>query len=433
MAHRLTQEEWEIQTAEKVLAYVRDEIYLELRFFEIALSALAPRADRALRAFATDGTALFYSPGQVLYVFRRNAPFLDRAYLHTVLHCIFAHLWIGGTRERGRWNTACDIAVEYTIDAMGKNCTKRILGWRRQRFYERLAQSGEGISAAVIYRMLGEVSGEEERQLAEEFYTDDHCYWPKREERRAECGASPAQRKWNRIARQTKQLAWRRGDAPKEGEEQLLSQVAAERGRRSYREFLQKFSVLREELASDPDEFDINYYTYGLRLYRNMPLIEPMESRESKKIREFVIVIDTSYSTSGKLVEQFLRETVDILNQSERFFADARIRVIQSDNAVRQDVVIRGLREWTGFLDGFRLVGGGGTDFRPVFSYVDGLIARGEIRELSGMLYFTDGKGIYPKKRPDYKTAFLFAEEYDETAVPPWAMRMRLTPEEFGV
>lgn len=433
MTHQLTQEEWEIQTAEKTLAFVRDEIYLELRFFEIALSALAPRADRALRTFATDGNALFYSPEQVLSVFRRNAPFLDRAYLHTVLHCIFAHPWIGGARERRRWNTACDIAVEYVIDAMGKNCTKRILSWNRQQLYERFARSGEGISAAVIYRMLEGLPAEEEGRLAEEFYTDDHCYWPRQEDGRAECGASPEQQKWNRIAKQTKQLAKRRGDAPKEGEERLLSQLAAERGRRSYREFLQKFSVLREELVPDPDEFDLASYTYGLRLYRNMPLIEPVESRESKKIREFVIVIDTSYSTSGRLVEQFLWETVDILNQSERFFADARVRVIQSDNAVRQDVVIRGLREWTGFLDGFRLVGGGGTDFRPVFSYVNELLERGEIKELSGMLYFTDGKGIYPKKRPDYKTAFLFAEEYDDAAVPPWAMRMRLLPEEFEV
>lgn len=431
MAHQLTQDEWEAQTAEKVLAFVRDEIYLELRFLELALTALAPCPDRAVKAFATDGDRLFFSPEQVLRVFRTNAPFLDRAYLHTVLHCIFAHLWIGADRERARWQIACDIAVEYTIDAMGKDCTKRILSWTRQQFYERLQKSGEGISAAVIYRMLKEDSAEELQRLAAEFYTDDHCYWPKQEGSRAAQSYSAAQNKWNRIARQTKQLSMRRGDMQKEGEAQVFAQLAAERGRRSYRDFLQKFSVLREELAADLDEFDLNYYTYGFRLYRNMPLIEPLESRETKKIREFVIAIDTSYSTSGELVRQFLRETVDILNQSERFFSDARIRILQSDDAVRQDTVICGQREWASFLADFRLAGGGGTDFRPVFSYVDRLIAKGEIKALSGLLYFTDGKGIYPGKRPDYKTAFLFLGEYDDAAVPPWAMRLRLEPEEF--
>lgn len=431
MAHQMTQEEWEVQTAKKVLACVRDEIYLDLRFFWIALSALTPRPDSAVKTFATDGTYLCFSPEQVLRVFRTNALFLDRAYLHAVLHCMFAHLWIGGDRERARWDLACDIAVEYTIDGMGKACTKRILSWSRQRFYERLKKSGEGISAAVIYRMLKEDSPEELRQLAAEFYTDDHCYWPRQAERRAKQSMAAAQKRWNQIARQTRQLSLRRGEMQKEGEAQLFAQLAAERGRRSYRDFLQKFSVLREELSADPEEFDLNYYTYGLKLYRNMPLIEPLESREVKKIREFVIVIDTSYSTSGGLVRQFLRETVDILNQSERFFADARIRILQSDDAVRQDTVIRGQREWAGFLSDFRLAGGGGTDFRPAFSYVDGLLARGEIRELSGLLYFTDGKGTYPGRRPDYRTAFLFLGEYDDAAVPPWAMRLKLEPEEF--
>ena len=57
----------------------------------------------------------------------------------------------------------------------------------------------------------------------------------------------------------------------------------------------------------------------------------------------------------------------------------------------------------------------------------------GELSHLRGLLYFTDGKGVYPKKRPEYETAFLFLEDYEEAAVPPWAMRLRLEPEEFTV
>ena len=49
-----------------------------------------------------------------------------------------------------------------------------------------------------------------------------------------------------------------------------------------------------------------------------MPLIEPVESREVKKIQEFVIVVDTSYSTSGELIHNFLKETYTIL--TEQFF-----------------------------------------------------------------------------------------------------------------
>lgn len=51
-------------------------------------------------------------------------------------------------------------------------------------------------------------------------------------------------------------------------------------------------------------------------------------------------------------------------------------------------------------------MGGGNTDFRPAFTYVNQLIKEGSIRHLDGLLYFTDGKGIYPVKKPEYKTAF---------------------------
>lgn len=437
MGHIQTQTEWEIEMSEKVLDYTRGEIYLELRQLDIALSELVPKADESLQTFATDGTWLCYSTEQVLRVFRQNTLFLNRAYLHSVLHCLFSHLWIGGSRDMRLWYIACDIVTEYVIDGMDKQCTRRILSFYRKELYEQLRVQKEGISAAVVYRMLREMEldkrGREKVSAYEkEFYVDDHCYWPKQQESTArQETAVENQKKWNKIARQTKMEQQRRGDETKEGEELLAAQIAAERGRRSYHDFLQKFAVRREELHADPDEFDLNYYTYGLNLYGNMPLVEPLESREVKKIREFAIVIDTSYSTSSGLVEEFLRETVDILKQSDSFFSDSVIRILQCDNAVRSDVTITGERELERFIKEIQLIGGGGTDFRPAFAYMNELRERGELRNLTGLLYFTDGKGIYPKKRPDYPVAFLFLEEYDETAVPPWAMRLRLEPEEF--
>ena len=74
----------------------------------------------------------------------------------------------------------------------------------------------------------------------------------------------------------------------------------------------------------------------------------------------------------------------------------------------------------------FELIGGGGTDFRPAFRYIDNLLSQGEFRYLKGVLYFTDGKGIYPSRRPDYDTVFLFVGENEGNPVPPWAMSMSL-------
>ena len=297
--HKQTQSEWEAEMSKKVLEFVRSELYMDLRFLDIALGTLVYRADENIRSFATDGTYLYFSTEQVLRVFQSNPKYLDRAYLHSVLHCIFFHLWIGGKRDREKWNLACDIAVEYTIDQMDKPSTRRILSWQRQTVYEELKQQKSGISAAVIYRYLSGRKPAELIALQKEFYTDDHRYWPKEEQKNAV--NEDARKQWDKIARQTRMEKESRGDETEDGEEILAAQLKAEKSRQSYADFLRKFSVLREELHADPDEFDLNYYTYGLRLYGNMPLIEPVESREVKKIQEFVIVVDTSYSTSRKL------------------------------------------------------------------------------------------------------------------------------------
>lgn len=435
--HVQTQEEWEVEMALEVLDYIRHEIYLDLRFLNVALSALNPKSDKSVKTFATDGGYLCFSTEQVLRVFKQNAKYLNRLYLHTILHCVFSHIWImPGNIDSGEyrrfWHLACDIAVEYVIDGINKPCTKRILSGLRQTIYEKLRAEKTGVSAAMIYRRLWELPEEEIIALEIEFHTDDHRYWPKKTDSEAkQQTAAENRKKWDKIARQTRMEQERNGDEQEEGQRMLASRLTAERSRRSYKDFLQKFSVLREELRQDPDEFDMNYYTYGLRIYGNLPLIEPMESRERKKIREFIIVIDTSYSTNGELVKRFLQETVNILSQSNSFFEDSVIRILQCDNVVQSDTVLRTEAELKHFMEQFELIGGGGTDFRPAFSYVNELRKQGKCRNLGGLLYFTDGKGIYPKQKPEYKTAFLFLEEYDDAQVPAWAIRFKPEPEEF--
>ena len=78
--------------------------------------------------------------------------------------------------------------------------------------------------------------------------------------------------------------------------------------------------MLKEEVSIDPDAFDPVFYTFGLEMYGNMPLIEPLETREVHRIEDFVIVIDTSMSCSGELVLRFLEETCSVLSSSESFF-----------------------------------------------------------------------------------------------------------------
>ena len=77
-------------------------------------------------------------------------------------------------------------------------------------------------------------------------------------------------------------------------------------------------------------------------------------------------------------------------------------------------------------------MGLGGTDFRPVFRLVDELTESGEFSDLRGLIYFTDGYGIFPGYKPAYQTAFVFLDdEYGNPDVPPWAIKLVLQDDEI--
>ncbi|MCR5793628.1 MAG: VWA-like domain-containing protein [Lachnospiraceae bacterium] len=427
----MTKQEWEQQMVFEILEFLRSEIYLDLRFFRVALEELKPQIKEGIESMGTNGQTLFVPAHKVLTLFRSNAQFLERAYLHTVLHCVFSHLFIGGERDKQLWWLACDIAVEHTIDGLNKPCTKRILSWTRQKVYQELEAMKEGISAAVIYDWLLDKKEEALNELWMEFYVDEHAFWPKKEDQNAPL-QNEIRNRWNKIARQTKMEQKRSGEETGEGEQQMLRQMKTKKSRYSYREFLKKFAVLREEIQMNPDEFDLGYYMYGIDTYGNLPLIEPLETRETKKIREFVVVVDTSYSTNGILVENFLKETFQILTEKDSFFQKSKVHLIQCDDKIQKEQVLTSKQEIERVMANFELIGGGGTDFRPAFAYVNKLVEEGILKNLSGLLYFTDGKGIYPSKKPQYPTVFIFndkSDEEEESKVPPWAMTLKIEKE----
>ena len=175
------------------------------------------------------------------------------------------------------------------------------------------------------------------------------------------------------------------------------------------------------------NEFDYIFYTYGLKLYENLPLIEPLEYKEVKRIRDFVIAIDTSGSVSGELVQSFIQKTYNILRSTESFFHRINLHIIQCDADIQEDVRITSQEEFDAYLETMEFHGFGGTDFRPVFARVDELLRNKELTNLKGLLYFTDGEGTFPAKKPDYDTAFVFVDdEYKEHNVPPWAIKLVL-------
>ena len=302
----------------------------------------------------------------------------------------------------------------------------------RKDTYRQIEKKLKVFTAEGIYKYLVSLGLDEKKQkeLKMEFHVDDHQYWPEDPKQDLH---QEVENKWKNISEKTETDMETFSSEESQQAGDLIGQVQVEnRDRYDYREFLRKFSVLREEVSVDPDSFDYIFYSYGLSMYGNMPLIEPQEWKEVKKVEDFAIVIDTSMSCSGDLVKKFLEETYDVLTEAESFFHKVNIHIIQCDEMVQNDQKITDEKELKEYMEHLKLIGEGGTDFRPAFEYVNQLIEQGEFYHLKGLIYFTDGKGTYPKKKPSYETAFIFMqEEYEDIDVPPWAVKLIVDAEDL--
>ena len=432
---RVDQEEF-VSVCMEILRNARNEIYLSMRFLDVSLSSLYFAPDLAVRGIATDGSGLFFNPSKLAAMYKKSRIYVNRVYLHAILHCLFCHIWNRKKRAEDYWNLACDIAVESIIDSLYRSCVHLPLSSARRDLYGRLEKKITVFNAESVYKALQELSltEEEYQRFSAEFWRDDHCKWGKDEKPPQPNQVRNRKEDWDdkREKMQVEMEAF--ANEASDDDKDLMNQLAVEnRERYNYKEFLRKFSVLKETVQVDPDAFDYVFYHYGMELYGNMPLIEPMETKEIRRIEDFVIVIDTSMSCSGDLVKKFLEETYSVLSQSESFFKKVNIHIIQCDDQVREDVLIQNHDDLRHYMDNLELHGMGGTDFRPAFIHVDRMVKAQKFRSLKGLIYFTDGYGIFPVKMPVYDVAFVFMQEnYNDVDVPPWAIKIILSPEDIG-
>ena len=413
---------------------------------------MSPRPD--LTPFsACDGDVYVYDPVHILkaYMLDENLPI--RNFLHSVLHCVFKHFYVNTLVDQTMWDLACDIAVESAINDLELSFLNITKAKEQVQFFDLFKNKVKNVSAEKIYRYFldEKLSDHLVEKLSLLFKGDDHVLWylTETQKKKMNLYASHGEavkplsnmllllQGWADIAlRMQTELEVFMLQGKGAG---LLTQNLREvnRERYDYSEFLKKFAVRAEMMKLNPDEFDYNFYTYGFALYENMPLIEPLEYREVKRIREFVIAIDTSGSTSGSLVQTFVQKTYNILKSTESFFSKINLHIIQCDAEIQEDVKITTQQEFDAYLKQMQLHGLGGTDFRPVFAYVNHLVDKREFDNLKGLIYFTDGYGSFPQKMPSYDTAFVFVEDEQNPStsnnyeVPSWAMKLVLRKEEL--
>lgn len=442
--------------AKDVLILSRNTLLVNLRFLDEALSQfelLPIETDTLL----TDGKHILYNPKHILQCYKIAKEIPVRDYLHMVMHCVFRHMYMDPTLNRTYWDLACDIAVEHVITELGLKAVTTARERQQAQYIAAVKHDLKHVTAEKIYSYLRQTVPNPAKvaEIRGLFYADNHEIWyMKVEEIELRFGVTTAGQQgqdsgengsnavgisaamssvWQTIAQRMQvdmeTFGKQRGLLPGAMAQNL---AAVNREKYDYTAFLKKFAVMGEQMRINDDEFDYIFYTYGLKLYEKMPLVEPLEYKEVKAIKEFVIAIDTSGSTSGELVQKFVQKTYNILKSTESFFTKINLHIIQCDVGIQEDKKITCQEDFDEYLKSMQIHGLGGTDFRPVFQYVEQLRQNKEFTNLKGLIYFTDGYGAFPARKPDYDTAFFFIDDdYNNPDVPAWAIKLILQNDEI--
>ena len=435
--------------ARDVLILSRNTLLVNLRFLDAALSQFEffPIEESTL---LTDGKHILYNPRHILECYKTAKEIPVRDYLHIVMHCVFRHMYMDPSLNRPYWDLACDIAVENVITELGLKAVTASRERQQAQYIAAIKQELKHVTAEKIYSWLRQTMPDPNiiAEIRGLFYADNHEIWYMTgQEIEVRFGLSSGMGEdengtesravmaavWTGISERMQvdleTFGKQRGLLPGAMTQNLQ---AVNREKYDYTAFLKKFAVMGEAMKINDDEFDYIFYTYGLQLYEKMPLIEPLEYKEIKAIKDFVIAIDTSGSTSGELAQKFVQKTYNILKSTESFFTKINLHIIQCDADIQEDRKITCQEDFDEYLKTMQIRGLGGTDFRPVFEYVEQLRKNKEFTNLKGLIYFTDGCGEFPAKMPDYDTAFVFVDdEYNNPDVPSWAIKLILQKDEI--
>lgn len=474
------------ELAVEVLRLAKDRLLVSSPFLAPATSLLpfVPSPNTLSPLSGTDAKAFYFNADHVLACFAatHEAPVHD--YVHTLLHCLFLHPFANPGQNQARWDLACDIAAEcIAVELCGPRPgdTGSSMEYACGRICGALQQAP--LTAESVFELLKTGRFVDDEQAWQElFCVDSHRFWYGRSDvwSTASAGADAGHTEettdsdseseaetepdgahddapdedgahdegggyfkspknaWQYAAHSIAASMKHQVGASKSGWGRNLSGLFANLrvAPRSHKkpaldEFLRSFATFEETPQPSSDEFDYTLYTYGFALYGDTPIIEPLETRDEKRIREFVIGIDVSGSVWGPTVTRFAQIVQGVLCNEGLFSSAPRIRIIQCDTQIVSEDVIdtpEHMRKW---IEGVRIHGGGGTDLRPVFQRVDELVERNEINDLNGVICLTDGYANFPKCATPYKTAFVLTPDGAQNLVPPWAMTFMLEEDDF--
>ena len=343
-----------MKTIEEKLNKAKAKLMLEHPYFGSIASALQFQQNDDIEAFESDGAKFIYND---TFLEACDIEEIEFALANAAMHYALAHQSRGGRRQDRLWQLATDYAVNSMLVKNNLHPPDRIN--YQSRF--------DGMYAEEIYAIL-------ESEINEKEYIEEE--------------------------QQSEKLL-----QDKTGETEFLEQL------------LQK-AIAQDELPKDLDRFfpqiktsKIDWrsalYQYVHRHAKEDYRFFPPNKRYihqgfalpslQSELLKIVVAIDTSGSIDETLLGQFFAEFEAIMQS----FTNYEIDLIACDSKIQNHQTF-----YPGDSLTYRTKGGGGTDFRPVFHFVDTHIDHPTL-----LLYFTDAQGTFPEFEPSFDTLWVLPKE----------------------
>ncbi len=391
------------------IGQAKARLMMDHPYFGTIASSLEIEKSDTIEAFVSDGKTLQLNND---YFDDAQVEDLEFALANGAMHTVLKHENRAGDRNAWIWQ----LATDYTINAMLVN--NGLMLPQRANFQERF----EGMYAEEVYEIL---CGEINDQAPSDTLNDS--------EQKAEDESGESDPKSHQDSGSTSQASQAESSSSTQSEERK-EEERSDRGKEDKSPemdldeentelfFEQLFNKINRQgtLPKDLEFLVPRYFSHQIdwreMLYRHIAsyakstfaFVPPnmkylyrgiyLPSLSSDLLR-IVIAIDTSGSVDEDLLSLFLGEVMSITQQYPNFEID----LITADAKIQSHEV---------FLPGetltYEIQGRGGTDFRPVFEYIDRYIDHPTL-----LIYFTDGFGTFPDEEPNYDLLWVLSEIQD--------------------
>ena len=399
----------DLPALETKLAAARTRLILEKPFLGALVMHLPLKAadPKWCETTATDARAFYFNPG---YIARLTLEQTQFVLAHEAMHCALSHFHRRGHRIKRRWDVACDYAVNMILD-----------GERLQPPDEALRNATyRGLTAEEIYPLLHEDPPEKPQDLhlfdseqseGEEgggSDTPDDAGAERQESEQADGDDGTSGGQSSEQSRQDQDMAASPPPPPQNPDkldEQWKSRLAAAAQAAGLAGKLsQSMQRLVDDLLSPQLPWRALLARYMMSAARDDYSFQRLARREGEALMprlfsqsvNLVVALDTSGSITGDELRDFLSE-IDALKAQVR----AEVTLHACDDKLDPNGPWR-YSMWESIELPAGISGGAGTDFRPVFDWLERQRCRPDL-----LVYFTDAEGRFPTQEPDFPVIWL--------------------------